>query len=319
MTSQDMPSNDEPVRCFFCSQMIGRTPKLRQLRRHKGLDGHRCPGSGLYPNVAIASTVPRKVRFVDRRIVRAAFVFVFTIVAGTVGILGWLGIQPGGVSRESDSLVPGRVALAPDPYLFVGFDQAPPARSQDCVGLLGLCLGQPIGLAIQDFGASEAVGYPRQSYYDQSELCHGWHPSRFEEIIVCERSDSISKFELWFSPDAAFSITLPGIRALYLPKALALVGKDIDMSGASRRSARVYQDEGYDMFWRSWYLVEPKEGVPIAMLHVSGRLGWGANYQGPVPSCDYPAFDAVASSVASRTIIVSDLVGEAYMDDKRCN
>jgi hypothetical protein len=99
-----------------------------------------------------------------------------------------------------------------DPYLYANFEGVYPRRSQECDGLLSLCMGQPIDIAMQMFGPDEDMGYPlavQPDPYTIATRCHQWSPPRFEVISVCEADGAIVSIELTFSSEAAFALALP--------------------------------------------------------------------------------------------------------------
>src|SRR6266853_545278 len=76
--------------CPFCSASVELTPKRRQLKSHS-YRGDQCQGSGLTLRPASA----RKRRWSRlTRTAKVAYALVFTVIAGGVGILGYLGISP---------------------------------------------------------------------------------------------------------------------------------------------------------------------------------------------------------------------------------
>ena len=78
--------------CPFCSARVELTPKRRQLKAHEA-NGGRCRGSGLR-----SSKHPKHGKRTWwshlTRTAKILYSLIFSVVAGAVGILGWLGIQP---------------------------------------------------------------------------------------------------------------------------------------------------------------------------------------------------------------------------------
>lgn len=76
--------------CPFCSASVEFTPKRRQLKSHS-YKGDQCQGSGL----RLRPVSSKKRRWSQlTRAAKVAYALVFTVIAGGLGILGYLGISP---------------------------------------------------------------------------------------------------------------------------------------------------------------------------------------------------------------------------------
>jgi len=280
MTQADM------VLCPECKKLVALTPARHQLKRHDGGSGSRCIGSGHRPDVRRDSW-----RASGRRTARIVYGLVFTGIAGVVGILGWLGIQPG---REGSNSASGdRAIVAPDPYQYISFDDHTPPKAQECVGLLGLCLGQSRNLAFQQFGQTETEGMPRRDLTSPSVLCHGWRPARLQQVIICEENEEIVSFEIWLVPGPSNArMSLPEGVQVTLPSTLPEVAQSITRGmGRGPFDMTKLDGEGYWIDWFSWRYVSMEEGVPYASIQIGGRQNWTTDNMNHKPKlCDSEAF-----------------------------
>ncbi len=142
-----------------------------------------------------------------------------------LGILGFLGVQP--QPAADDAVGSSRAVIPIDPYLYASFDEQVAPRDQKCVGLLGLCLGQPVDLAVQAFGRIEAAGAPYMDVLDRGWLCHAWEPPRFARVEVCENHGSIAAVSLRVPAESRAVVALPEAIRADLPQDLATLAREV--------------------------------------------------------------------------------------------
>lgn len=225
---------------------------------------------------------------------KIAYGLLFTVVPGVLAYLAFFAPEGGGeteaggeaatVRTSTDSTTttaPPATTVPPvdDPYLYANFERVHPQRSQECDGLLGLCMGQPIDRAIQMFGPSEDAGFPQAVQPDDYQIatrCHRWRPPRFQTVDVCEADGAIVLVELSFSSEATFALALPRDFVLRFPDFLAtsagLITEELDDEGPFR--SFFIQAESEDIASFDWFLPLVAEGPPETVLTINGRRQW---------------------------------------------
>jgi hypothetical protein len=213
--------------------------------------------------------------------------------------------------------------------MFVEFNSVYPQRDQECVGLIGLCLGQPIELAYDALGDTQVTGFPQNvtpNEYQVDTRCSRWAPSQLTLIDVCDRTGSISKLRLTFSGEPPVSLAMPIGITLRFPDTLTNVASDLTTE---------YRDEPFHSFYTfgegefissfSWFFPSEVEGAPGAEGTVSiiGRSVDGGIDNAPVP-CDsaqvqfaYEDVLEAAENIEVESIEVSD-ASERDQSMERC-
>jgi hypothetical protein len=206
------------------------------------------------------------------------YALIFTVIAGITGILGFFGINASGDDSSSKSPPVGSSAesaasvgpTAPDPYLYIAFNSIHVARKQPCIGLLGLCLGQSISVAIQALGTAEADGFPEPEPPDGS--CHGWELKQLDRITICERKGGIRRIRIDSLAQSTVRVAAPRDTTIVFPDPIADVGTLVT-SGlqAEPYASDFVNSEGETIFSFSWYLSAPPDGPPDTTMTVIGR------------------------------------------------
>jgi hypothetical protein len=301
-------NNQATGRCLVCDTDVPVTPKRALLKSHltPGSDDV-CPGSGMRTHGGIRRR--SRPRESAHKIGKLAYGLIFTVIAGVLGILSFFGLEPSGQSRSPDPS-----SQAPDPYLFISFDNSPPARKQQCVGALGLCLWQPIARAIDVFGRTEASGFPRAKSGQEAWLCHGWDPARLKRVVVCEDEGQIAEISVSVPDKSQVSIALPQDVNATLPQmTLAGVAERItDQLDAFPYVMGTLDGEGYWLDSFAWHFISKSEGVPYAIIEITGVEQWGKDAPPRPIACDYPAHLAVTEKVAATGFSVRQVKGSEF-------
>jgi hypothetical protein len=227
---------------------------------------------------------------------KVAYGLLFTVLPGVLAYLAFFAPGGGDTQDRADAeaaAATSTTAGAPtttattvppveDPYLYANFEGAYPRRSQECDGLLGLCMGQPIDIALQMFGPDEDTGFPQAvtpNDYTIATRCHRWAPPRFEVVDVCEADGAIVSVELTFSSEAAFALALPHDLIARFPDALATSAEVIaeGLGGEEPFRSVFIQAENEDVAGFDWYLPWLGEGPPDTVLTIDGRRQWTEN------------------------------------------
>jgi hypothetical protein len=225
---------------------------------------------------------------------KVAYALLFTVLPGVLAYLAFF--APGGDDRQdradAETAPTSTTANAPtttattvppveDPYLYANFEGTYPRRSQECDGLLGLCMGQPIDIALQMFGPDEDTGFPlavAPDPYTVATKCHRWAPPRFEAVDVCEADGGIVSVELTFSSEATFALALPHDVIVRFPDALTTSAEIIaEGLGDEPFESSFVQAENEDVAGFDWYLPWLGEGGPETVLMIDGRRQWAEN------------------------------------------
>lgn len=268
-------------RCPVCSARTSLTPTRRVLRKHRRGDGAVCSASGHRPELLVDSPEPRTKHKLSRWAKISAYV-VFTVIAGTLGILGWFGIGPGSPSPSpSDS---GTVEV--NPYLYVAGEGSHLPRKQDCDGLLGFCLGQPLSLATEAFGTTEADGFPQSGGETEGGLpltCHRWQTARIDTVDVCAAQKAIESISIVSLGISKLTVATPneGIVEFAAPSDFA-AERMTELLGRPFRSAYL-QGEGEAVYAYDWFFPAATEGGPTSKISLVGRVG--SFPQPPPPRC----------------------------------
>jgi len=246
---------------------------------------------------------------------------VFTILAGAVGILDFLGLGPGDGAPPT-SIERSAGPFAADPDLFVAYPPETRVRKQECVGLFGLCLDGPIDAAFDAFGRAERGGYPKASYTVEGGLCHGWDRQGFIEVLACEKGGEIYSIQAYMNPEAKFTLSLPGVGGVTFPVSLLEFSEHIEDASRGGPGPQVggvgltpgfigsstAQGEGFDEFVDSYYWYELSEGIPIAGLTAIGRRSWNDpdpdSY--PAVNCDERSYFTVQQETHVSMILVDN-------------
>ena len=163
----------------------------------------------------------------------------------------------------------------PEPRFYLAFDGQSPSRKQDCMGLLGLCFGQPISFAVENFGPVEKRGYPQagdKHWTGAPSTCHMWEPPRISTIRVCEADGAITVISVSSFADTGLSLAAPN--GITVPFALPVGSnaEDITATLRSKPFASVYLGaENTAMYSYSWYYPPETEGSPDYKISINGE------------------------------------------------
>ncbi|HTO01710.1 MAG TPA: hypothetical protein VL068_13655, partial [Microthrixaceae bacterium] len=183
----------------------------------------------------------------------------FTLIIATLAIACAAVVIVSMSSGSSDDSTSVESA-APDPDLYFSRRTAFVPRELECDGLLGICLGQPISLAIETFGTIEEAGFPQSvsaSPYQLEGQCHRWNLAAYG-VDVCEHKGSVSQIALFFTDTLEGVIALPQNGFLRLPDSLAGATAAIDRSlPVSDPSRSLLVGEGETVAALTWKLPSP--------------------------------------------------------------
>jgi hypothetical protein len=263
------------VLCPVCRQRIALTPRRQHLKKHYDENGKLCAASGQRPTSNLVKVNAR--RSLIRRIGKWVYALIFTVLAGLLGILGYFGIAPEGTDPKGSPSRPAEV-VPTDPYLYVAFGSQHIARTQDCEGLLGLCLGQPVSLAIQAFGTREASGFPQSgggpSEYGRATTCHRWELARIDSMTICDDNGAIVSVRLDSFSSTELNLAAPQNLKIQFPFSVASNAANITNALRGRPFESQYlQGEGESVFTFQWFFPAVTEGSPDTKIRIIGRIG----------------------------------------------
>ncbi|MEU7971009.1 hypothetical protein AB0B48_03110 [Micromonospora sp. NPDC049089] len=209
----------------------------------------------------------------DRHGIHAAGIAL--IIATTIGLL----LTGFGLfvyfDRESPRSTASSLTGAPDPYHYVAFEGIHLSRKQDCDGLFGLCLGQPVSLAIEAFGR-EANGFPQSTQpnkFSKATQCHRWQPLRLDTVTICDANGSITSIELHSVAARDIAIAAPSDLIIRLPGSLDHAAKEITAAvGAEPFEASVVIGDGETLVSLAWFFPPPVSGSPDVKIGIVGRI-----------------------------------------------
>ena len=184
----------------------------------------------------------------------------------------------GGASQEPVTETSTGSASAPiagvvDPYLYAVFGTGEQLEPIECLGLLGICIGQPIDVAIGTFGLQEAQGYPISLSPEAGaigDICHRWEPPRFRSVDVCSLDGKIVTIGMAISSETTVSVSLPQGEILELPTSISAAATSISSSYSNVPYTSSYNwYEGQYTVAASWLFLE-SESLPEAILYLRG-------------------------------------------------
>ncbi|WP_330440494.1 hypothetical protein OHB44_09915 [Micromonospora sp. NBC_00821] len=173
-------------------------------------------------------------------------------------------------SKGAETGIP-RLA-GPDPYLYVGLDDSIHlARKQACPGLFGLCLGQPVQLALDSFGITEIEGFP-QSEGRPGATCHRWHPKHLDTVTVCDVGGAIESIRYDSLSRTSLALAAPEGVVVEFPAAIPTQAPLITTAFQDKPFLSTYvPGEGEGIFGINWFLPQESEGTPDAYLAIVAR------------------------------------------------
>jgi hypothetical protein len=201
----------------------------------------------------------------------------------------------------------------PDPNSYVSYDGTWIARKQDCTGLLGLCFGQPISFATQDFGSKESEGYPTAgggTEFSDATMCHAWDLPRIDSVTVCEDHGAIYSIRAYNLGETNLSAAAPNGLTIYFGNPLgddaealttALHGKPFE--------SEVLSDEGASIVSFGWFFPQVGEGPPDVKIELVARLPLEPGANGSLTACSdqllrYKYADVLPLARRARTVSV---------------
>lgn len=180
----------------------------------------------------------------------------------------------GGGPLKSQDTETGNPRLdGPDPYLYVGFDNSVHlARKQTCAGLFGLCLGQPVQLALDSFGTTEVDGFP-QNGGRPGATCHRWHPKHLDTVTVCDFAGAIESIRYDSLSSTSLTLAAPQDVVVEFPATLPIQASLITEAFKNKPFSSTYvPGEGEGIFGMDWFLPQEAEGTPDAYLSIVARV-----------------------------------------------
>lgn len=283
----------ESGECPLCQQRVGLTAARGRLRTHLW-EGAPCLASGGLPRKA-----PGKARLVAWR--RKLSFFIFTVLAGGLGILSYFGLTP---SSSSSPFTREPGAIAADPYSFVSFNGFSP-KSQECLGLLGLCIDEKIDHAFASLGRQERQGWPIAD--SQSNTSHSWQLDDIGTVDLQESSGKIAQIRIFFIGARRLQLALPEHLILRSPS--SLLDAQLAIDDAMDRgpfSTSVDWNEGEYVVAAEWnYLYLPMAGTPSAQIEIIGfEENVHENPQMPASHCDFEQYEKWARETQLASIAI---------------
>jgi hypothetical protein len=230
-----------------------------------------------------------------------------------VGLAGWFGFAALGGTTLPQQLPQAEVPVHPvvqptassvlskpavlNPTQFVAAGSGVPANGQACDGLLGLCLGEHISVALGEFRTPEVAGAPH--LLEGGGECHVWASRSLFTATVCETSDYIVSIRVDVSTSGA-TVAGPHQLVLGLPATVGSVGQLITAQlGAQPYSAEYAQS----VFRFSWRLTD-RVDMPRLTLVTRPAVPSGSI---PVPCSENAGFYPVSGllATANRASVVS--------------
>ena len=307
VSARDSASRFDLGVCPVCGATVPITPKRRQIRTHRTPDTDElCEGSGSRA-VDTGRRRPQRGRL---HIALGKFNYVvFTVLAGMAGLLGWIGLAPNWFDNGNTNSGGGAAPGGPDPYMYVEFDSVTPQRAQECEGLLGLCLGQPIEVAYSALGSTQADGFPQNVTPSDRQVdtrCSRWTPAQLTSIDVCDVNGSISSVSVTFSGQSPVSMSMPGRFILRELRTLNSAAETVTDEYRSRPfQSFFFAAEGEFVSGLSWFMPSTAEGLPYAKISLDGR-STESPIEGEPASCDdtytQMRYEDVLSAVESMSV-----------------
>ncbi len=295
------PNTTDSVICPWCRAAVTLTPRRQVMAKHRTLHGDICSASGHRPDLLREGMKPHRPLLM--RVGSYTYAAIFTVLAGTLGILGYFGITPAGDGAKGPS--------AADPFLYVASEGHRLGRQQPCAGLLGLCIGQPIDLAFDAFGASEDDGFPVSVNNPDfgATVCHRWSPPRLDTVSICEVEGAISQIRVDSFSSGALSVAIPEEGKIFLGDAVDAVAQTITetLEVEPFKSTWVPGD-GEAVFGFDWFLPQQAEGSPEVVLAIVGRYGSFPDSEPrpcPGPDLNYRYADILAMDVPATATSVT--------------
>jgi hypothetical protein len=244
-----------------------------------------------------------------------------------LGILSYFGLTWELFASDGETGASGPALTSIDPSLYVEYNSVTPQRKQECVGLIGLCIGQPVDLAFDALGAAEADGFPLHvtpNDYQVHTTCHRWNPPQITSIDVCDRNGSISLISITFSGEPPVSIAMPTDYVLR-PSSISHAAAEISEQYRTEPFQSVFLfGEGEYVAGFDWYFPLSVEGDPEIRVSVHGRSVELPSASMPEP-CDeagvhfpYRQVVEASSEIMVETIEVSE-VAEADIRAHACS
>jgi hypothetical protein len=277
-------ASSEPATGWVAAADIEYVPEAEHLR----LPVMRQVGLGTYGLVAIAMIL----------VVVLAGWFGFAALGGTTMPASLPQVE-GPVSpaaRPSASSALSRPAVL-DPTQFVAVGSGVPASAQACDGLLGLCLGEHVSVALGEFHTPEVAGAPH--LLEGGGECHVWASRSFFTATVCETSDYIVSIRVDISTGGV-TIAGPHQLAFELPASVGSVGPQISAQLGSQPYGAEYSQSVFRFSWRL------TDRVDMPRLTLVTRQS-GASGSVPAPCAENAGFYPVPGllAAASRASVVS--------------
>lgn len=163
----------------------------------------------------------------------------------------------------------------PDSEFYMTYDGRHPSREQECMGLLGLCFGQPVSYAIHNFGSVEKRGYPQagdKSLTGDPSTCHVWEPPKISAIRVCEANGAITVISVSSFADTQLALSAPDDLTIHFPLPVGHNAEDITEALRTKPFASQYLGaESAAMYSYSWYFPPETEGSPTSKITIHGE------------------------------------------------
>lgn len=212
------------------------------------------------------------------------------------------------VYRYSDDGPIGRREVL-NPYNYLSFTLAEPARRQPCPGLFGLCVNgvQPLSAAEEVF-ASEGPGDLSEPSWNPGQRCRRWELSNSVEVMVCATDNEIDDITIFVPDQTTMRVAVLG-GVVRLPASLADAGRDLhDALDREPFAIDEIDGEGYWLNRHAWHYVG-SEGIVLADVSISGtsQTAWQPGLPSlgnDQPFCDYDTARHYTTGIPVETIAV---------------
>jgi hypothetical protein len=285
------------------------TPVKRQLAKHSlPKTPVVCPGSGML----IGDSEERRLHRAHR--LRKARRAAISLISGGAAVLAYLAFF--GLGRDVFLAAPVPSEWWPNPYNYLTTSADTPVHDLQCPGLLGLCVGQDVDLALHALGRDQVQGMPRES--SPGRRCHAWEPRNARRVEICEEAEQIVSIDVQLTPESPGRLALPSARTVSLPMEFRDLSAELaDHKQIVLADIYLYPEEGRWWYGMKWLLLN-REGLPAAAIIARRVDDWSTverDTSSKIPPCDLRAHLEGFGSATVQTISVREADVE---EDRPC-